>query len=205
MSVKEFLEEVPLDANIRDRFLNPSHQELTGAALVKFLEELRMVGKEGILALQSNSGSGSIAGVDREELERIHTYGAEDLGAIYWASLFRSINEMISDGKDSVDSFASRANEFLSGTKVKIIVVDNQFVGAEDIPRSVYDGIIKNAQKDKTLAVFIRKPILLPRKMFTFLEKEDILPYIRLIIDEYEARARIIVGESSAQAALKLS
>ena len=88
MSVKEFLVGVPPDADFRNRFLDPSNPELTGAALVKFLEDLRMAGKEGILALQSNSESGSVAEVDREELERIHTYGAEDLGAIYWACLF---------------------------------------------------------------------------------------------------------------------
>ena len=106
---------------------------------------------------------------------------------------------MIADGQVSVDSFASRVNQFLSDTKVETIVVDDQFKGTEAIPRDVYDGIIKNAQKDKTLAVFIRNPILLPRKIFTFLEKKGILPDIRLIIGEYEARARIIVGGANSQ------
>jgi len=199
MSVEEFLVEVPSDLNIRERFLDPSNPELSGAALTKFLRELKAAGKQGVLALQSNSGSGSVAEVDREELQRIYADGAEDLGAIYWACLFETINEMIADGQVSVDSFASRVNQFLSDTKVETIVVDDQFKGTEAIPRDVYDGIIKNAQKDKTLAVFIRNPILLPRKIFTFLEKKGILPDIRLIIGEYEARARIIVGGANSQ------
>ena len=141
----------------------------------------------------------------REELERIYIDGAEDLGAIFWASLFESINEMIKDGRVAVESFASRVNQSLTDTKVETIVVDDQFKGTEEIPRDVYDGIVKNAQKDKTLAVFIGNPILLPRKMFTFLKKKGILSNIRLIIDEYEKRARIIVGESSSQAVLNLA
>ena len=199
MSVEEFLVEVPSDLNIRERFLDPSNPELSGAALTKFLRELKAAGKQGVLALQSNSGSGSVAEVDREELQRIYADGAEDLGAIYWACLFESINEMIKDGRVAVESFVSRVNESLTGTKVETIVVDGEFKGTEEIPRDVYDGIIKNAQKDKTLAVFIRNPILLPRKIFTFLEKKGILPDIRLIIGEYEARARIIVGGANSQ------
>ena len=195
MSVELFFEDYPANSRLRERFVNVIGDNRGWPLLSHFVKSMITEANRELRNFSDSFRSGYYTPATGTSIEAYIYYERKrEIGAVLLGNSIYAINDSIWNGQVDLSAFYSDVNAAFSGTVIEAIQLTQEAKRVDLIDQQKHDEMIDAARWDKTLAIFLRYPELLPEKMQSTFCDEGVINAIGLVLPDYEKRAKLLVA-----------
>lgn len=194
MSVEIFFEDYPADSRLREKFERETGDNKSWSLLSHLVESMIAEANKELRNFSRSFRAGHHAperGIPIKDY--FYFERKREIGAVCLGSSIFAINDSIWTGYVDLPAFYSDVNAGFTGTVIEAIQPTEEAMQVDPIDRQKHDEMIDAAMWDKTLAIFLRYPQMLPEKLRSAICDEGAIDSIQTILPDYEKRAKFLV------------
>lgn len=195
MSVEIFFEDYPANSRLREKFVNVIGDNRGWPLLSHFVKSMITEANKELRNFSRSFRAGHHAPERGTPIKDYFYFERKrEIGAVCLGSSIIAINDSIWTGHVDLPAFYSEVNAGFSGTVIGAIQPTEEAMKIVPIGRQKHDEMITAAMWDKTLAIFLIYPQMLPQKLQCAFYEEGVIQSIQSVLPDYEKRAKFLVA-----------